>query len=251
MLSKVIIRKQYPLPIIPDMLDQIPGYKFFTKLDISMQYYTFELDKPSHELCVIVTSFGKYKYKCLPMGLTFAKVLCDVKDTGVYLDNIGAFSFPWEHHMLLLDKILHHLEANGFTVNPTWAIQETDWLGYWLLPTGLKPWHKKQWHFTNAMTKKSFANMRFLCCCQSLPTYVASTSTHPCTSFLQVGKENFNWTPEMDLTFKCMKALMEQYCLLPNPIHNKPFHIYTDTFRYQIEPTLSKMTNWKPSGLAN
>ncbi len=66
------------------------------------------------------------------------EVLCNVKDTGVYLDNISAFSFTWEHHILLLDIILHQLEANGFTVNLLkceWAIQETDWLGYWLTPT--------------------------------------------------------------------------------------------------------------------
>lgn len=43
-----------------------------------------------------------------------------------------------EHNILLLDKILHSLEANGFEANQLICervIQEMDWLGYWLMLT--------------------------------------------------------------------------------------------------------------------
>jgi hypothetical protein len=93
LLNKVIRRKQYLLPIITDILRKHFGYKFFTKLDVSMQYYTFELDEESQDLCTIVTPFGKYKYLRLPMGLkclldiaqaAIENVLSGIEDADVY-----------------------------------------------------------------------------------------------------------------------------------------------------------------------
>jgi len=87
-----------------------------------MQYYTFELYEDSQDLCTIVTPFGKYKYTRHPLGLKcspdFAQevmenVLRDINNSDVCLDDVGAFSDTWEHHMDLLDEILDRLTANG------------------------------------------------------------------------------------------------------------------------------------------
>jgi hypothetical protein len=99
-LNKVIRCKQYPLSIITDISRKHSGYKYFTKLDVSMQYYTFELVKESQDLCTIITPFGKYKYLRLPMGLkcspdiaqaAMKNVLSDIKDADIYID-VSAFS---------------------------------------------------------------------------------------------------------------------------------------------------------------
>ena len=77
------------------------GLKHITKLDISMDFYTFELDEKAQKYCVISTPFGLYQYLRLPMGLTNSPDVFqseiypffqDIPQVECFIDGIGIFT---------------------------------------------------------------------------------------------------------------------------------------------------------------
>jgi hypothetical protein len=244
----MIHQKIYPLPLIQEILNKRPGYKYFTKIDISMQYYTFELSDKAKDLCVIITPFRKFWYERVPMGIKqspdFAQevmedIFCDMSDVKIYINDIGKWAQSWDHHQKVVAKVLERLETNGFTVKPLkceWAVQETDsWLGYWLTPQGLKPWKKK---VDGILKMQPPQNVKQTCSFIDAVSFYrdifprCSHHLAPLTNL--TGKGRFVWNPEHQKAFQIMKALITQDCMLQYPDHNKPFDVYMDASDYQL-----------------
>ena len=74
------------------------GYKYFTKIDLSMQYWCFSLDEESKEMTTTYGLDGQlYHYNNLPMGVCVSPYAAQAEmermlyglDCTVYLDDIG------------------------------------------------------------------------------------------------------------------------------------------------------------------
>ena len=247
-LNKMIKRKVYTLPKIQDIIRRRFGYKFFTKLDLNMCFYTYALDDESSKLCTICTPHGNYRYKVAPMGVKqspdFAQeiiedVLRDIADdVEAYIDDIGCFSSTWQQHIELLDKVLTRLQDNNFTVNPTkceWAVQETDFLGHWMTPTGIKPWKKKVEPILRLRPPTTPKELRsFIGAVSFYRDFYRRRSDILAPLTAQVNRKKLDWTSDCQRAFDTMKALLAKDAFLRYPDPNKPFHIYCDASDYQL-----------------
>ena len=246
-LNKALKRKTYPIPRIGDTLARRTGYQFLSKMDISMQFYTFELDDESKELCTIATPFGLYRYRKLPMGVSqspdvaqelMERTLKMIEDIEVYIDDIGIFSKDWASHIQVLDQVCARLESKGFSVNPLkceFGVKESDFLGHWLTPTGVKPLRKKIQGILDMTPPKDLGQLRSFLGMVTHYRDMWPRRSHilaPLTDLL--GTKTFQWGAAQDESFKKMKAIIARDTLLAYPDHNKTFHIETDASDYQL-----------------
>ncbi|EJK69288.1 hypothetical protein THAOC_09464, partial [Thalassiosira oceanica] len=160
-------------------------------------------------------------------------------------DSLSTFEFyviMLSKHINLLETILTRLEEHNFTVNPLkceWAVQETDFLGYWLTPHGAKAWSRKVDSIVNMKKPETISQLRGFIGLVGFYNDLFPRRSHilaPLTSInLPKGARlGTLWTPACQTAFEKMKSIVAADCLLAYPNHNKTFYIYTDASDYQL-----------------
>ena len=118
----------YGIPRIDTLLDSLGGNSVFCVLDLKQCYYQIGVAPEDADKTTIVTPFGAYKHKRLPLGINGAPMTCarlldlvlrDVPpETALaYFDDILIGGKDFNDVMVKLELVLKRLRGAGLTVN--------------------------------------------------------------------------------------------------------------------------------------
>jgi hypothetical protein len=109
-LNKITFRNCYPIPKIDDLLDQLKGEIFFSKIDMKSGCHQVPIEPMHVSKTTFKSKEGLYEWIVMPFVLTnalttFKRLMDDVlrpftnSFVVIYLDDILIFNRTWEEHM--------------------------------------------------------------------------------------------------------------------------------------------------------
>ncbi|KAL1190816.1 RNA-directed DNA polymerase-like protein [Cardamine amara subsp. amara] len=107
----------YPLPRIDELLDQLRGATWFSKIDLASRYHQIPIDEEDIRKTAFRSRYGHYEFVVMPFGLTnapdaFMRLMNSVfqeyldEFVIIFIDDILVFSKRLEEHEVQLRVVL-------------------------------------------------------------------------------------------------------------------------------------------------
>ena len=264
-LNKAILRPHYPLRTLEDVLPQLSGSKYFTKLDARTGYWTLKLAEDSSYLTTFNTPYGRYRFLRLPFGLKSSQDEFQRKIDESYeglegmvalVDDILVYGKSREEHDKNLKAVLERSRQKGIKLNSdklVVGVSEVDYFGHLLTSEGLKPDPSKVSAIKDMQPPCNKAELETVL---GMINYLAKFSpnlsevTTPMRQLL-CSKNEFVWDSEQDSAFQKVKDILTR---TPGPIlsyfdPDKEITLQVDASKFGLGATL--LQDGKPVAFAS
>ncbi|KXJ72535.1 hypothetical protein RP20_CCG017781 [Aedes albopictus] len=153
-LNKLVIRDNYPMPVIDDLIVKLRNKRYFTALDLKNGYYHVDVNENSKKYLSFVVEGGQYEFNKLPFGFAnspaafvryIRKVLEPFIASGtviVFIDDFMISTDTLEEHYEVLAAVLARLSDNHvkLQLNKCCFLKTAlDYLGYNISHNAITP----------------------------------------------------------------------------------------------------------------
>ena len=143
-LNKQMVKNNYPLPLIMDLVDSMGNKRVFTKMDLWWGYNNVRIKEGDEWKVAFTTHVGLYEPVMMFFGMTNSpatfqgminKILRDMINEGkvaAFVNNVLIGTETEEEHDDIVKEVLRRLEENDLYVKPekcTWKMQKVNFLG--------------------------------------------------------------------------------------------------------------------------
>ena len=253
-LNKAIKRR---MPTLDDVLPQLAGAKVFSLLDAKDGFNQVVLSEKSSYLTTFWGPQRRYRWRCLPFGLSSAPeefqrrlqaVMHGLSGVVVVADDILIFGKGQtmeearsDHNKVLL-KVFQKLRQSNLKLNKEKMrlyFSELLYIGHHISAEGIKPDQAKVTAIHQMPSLRSVQDVRFLGMCNYLSRFLPKLSqiSEPLRRLLDK-EEEFRWGEEEQHSFKMLKDLICREQLLTYYDVKKPVVIQCDASTEGLSATL-------------
>ena len=143
-MNKQIVKNNYPLPLIIDLVDTMGSKKMFTKMDLQWDYNNMRIKERDEWKAAFTTHVGLFEPVVMFFGMTNSpatfqammnEILRDIINEGkvaAFVDDVLVGTETEEGHDEIVEEVLKRLEENDLYVKPEkcmWKVKKMPFLG--------------------------------------------------------------------------------------------------------------------------